>query len=231
MNNLKELKESIIKYVEQLDEEKVIELSRAAIDEGIEPLALLEIINEGMNRVGKLYEQKDYFIADLIVAGLIFREVLTLDKMKAHFQNDCKKRMGKVVLGTVKGDIHDIGKDIFKGMLETNGFEVIDLGVDTPKEVFIESVEKEKPDIVGLSGALTYTIESMREVVNGFIEVGLRNQVKIIIGANHINEDICKYIGADGFANDASIGTKVCLGWMKRINKQGEANDEKSGIC
>ncbi len=231
MNNLKELKESIIQYVEQLDEEKVIELSRAAIDEGMEPLALLEIINEGMNRVGKLYEQKDYFIADLIVAGLIFREVLTLDKMKAHFQNDCKKRMGKVVLGTVKGDIHDIGKDIFKGMLETNGFEVIDLGVDTPKEVFIESVEKEKPDIVGLSGALTYTIESMREVVNGFIEVGLRNQVKIIIGANHINEDICKYIGADGFANDASIGTKVCLGWMKRINKQGEANDEKSGIC
>lgn len=230
MNNLKELKESIIKYVEQLDEEKVIELSRAAIDEGMEPLALLEIINEGMNRVGKLYEQKDYFIADLIVAGLIFREVLALDKMKAHFQNDCKKRMGKVVLGTVKGDIHDIGKDIFKGMLETNGFEVIDLGVDTPKEVFIEQVEKEKPDIVGLSGALTYTIESMKEVVNGFIEAGLRDQVKIIIGANHINEDICKYIGADDFANDASIGTKVCLGWMKRINKQGEANNEKSGL-
>ena len=226
-----ELKESIIKQIEQLDEDKVVSLAAEALDAGLEPLELLEVINAGMSRVGKLYEKKDYFIADLIVAGLIFREVLTLDKMRAHFYQDYKNPVGKVVLGTVQGDIHDIGKDIFKGMLEANGFEVIDLGVDIPKEVFVENIQKKKPDIVGLSGPLTYTIETMKEVVEAFVKAGLRNQVKIIIGANHMTTDICKYIGADDFANDAAIGTKVCLEWMKSINKQGELNDEKSRIC
>lgn len=226
MEKIEELKKLIIRYVEQLDEEKVIELALQALDAGIEPLTLMEVINDGMNRVGKLYEKKDYYIADLIMAGIIFREVLELDKMKTHFYVDSSKKIGKVLLGTVQGDIHDIGKDILKSMLQAKGFEVIDLGVDVPKEEFIRAALENEPDIIGLSGALTYTIESMKDVVTAIDKAGIRSQVKIIIGANHITMDICKYIGADDFANDASVGTKVCLEWMKAKNKQGVKEDE-----
>ncbi|WP_041720625.1 cobalamin B12-binding domain-containing protein [Alkaliphilus metalliredigens] len=215
MNNLTGLKEQIIKYVEDLDEDKVIELAKKALKEGMQPLDLLEIINEGMNSVGKLYEQKDYYIADLIMAGLIFKEVLKLDKMVAHFQHDRNQKAGKVLLGTVQGDIHDIGKDIFKGMLETNGFKVIDLGVDVSKDLFVEKAIENQPDIIGLSGALTPTIESMKDVVDALHEAGIRKQFKIILGANHMTSEICTYIGADGFANDASVGVKICHQWMQ----------------
>lgn len=226
MNKLKELKELLVKHVEELNEEKVMELAVKALDEGIEPFLLLEIINEGMNRVGKLYEQKDYYIADLIMAGIIFRDVLGLDKMAEHFKSDYNKKIGKVILGTVQGDIHDIGKDIFKGMLVANAFEVIDLGVDVPKEVFLQKVIENKPDIVGLSGVLTYTVDSMKRVVDTFQEAGIRDKVKIIAGASHITPETCKYIGADAFANDATVGNRICLQWMKKKNEQGEVNNE-----
>ena len=132
MKDLGKLAETIIELVEQLDEEKVIKAAGEALNAGIDPLTLLQLVNEGMNRVGSLYESKDYFIADLIMAGIIFKEILKLDKMAAHFNSTSNRNRGKVVLGTVEGDIHDIGKDIFRGMLEANGFEVIDLGVDVP---------------------------------------------------------------------------------------------------
>lgn len=117
-------------------------------------------------------------------------------------------------MGTVKGDIHDIGKDIFRGMLEANGFEVIDLGVDVPKEVFVKKVDEYKPDILGLSGVLTYTVETMKEVVAAFEEAGLRDRVKIIVGGHHLTREACRYIGADDFAGDASVGVKICQAWM-----------------
>ena len=215
MDNLLKLKESIIEYVEQLDQEKTLELAAEALDAGMKPLDLLQIINEGMNRVGKLYENKDYYIADLIMAGLIFKEVLELDKLKEHFLSTHRRIVGKVVLGTVQGDIHDIGKEIFKGMLEVNGFDVIDLGVDVPKELFVKKIIDHKPDIVGLSGVLTNTVDSMKDVVDDLVKVGIRDQVRVIIGANHITKDACSYIGADGFSNDASEGIKICLEWMK----------------
>lgn len=230
MDKLNELKELIIKHVEELEEDKVLEKSSEALNAGLDPLSLMEIINEGMNRVGKLYEKKDYYIADLIMAGIIFKEVLELDKMKAYFQGSPNAKKGKIILGTVEGDIHDIGKNIFKSMLEAKGFKVIDLGVDVPKEAFVEVAMENKPCIIGLSGALTNTIDSMKEVVDAITKAGLREEIKIIIGANHITTDICKYIGADGFANDASIGTKICLEWMKDNNKQGVVEDEKSSV-
>ncbi|KAA8662563.1 cobalamin-binding protein [Clostridium sp. HV4-5-A1G] len=222
MHNLSELKKLIIKYVEQLDEEKVINLADEALDKGMDPITLLETVNIGMEKVGKLYENKDYYIADLILSGLIFRNILELDKMKKYFLQNKDKGLGKVVLGTVKGDIHDIGKDIFKGMLEANGFEVIDLGVDVPKEEFVKAVKENKPDIVAMSAALTNTIETMRDVVKAFLKAGIRDKVKVIAGANHMNADISKYIGADDFSNEASTGTKICLKWMKE--KQMRSN-------
>ena len=219
MDNLAQLKELIIKSVEQLDEENVIKLANKALDEGIEPLDLLGLINEGMKKVGKLYEEKHYYIADLIMSGIIFREVLELERMGSHFRNCEDVYVGKVLLGTVKGDIHDIGKDIFKGMLEVNGFKVIDIGVDAEAELFVKEAIENKPDILAMSGPLTNTIDSMKDVVDAFNEANIRDKVKIIIGSSHINKDTCKYIGADSYANDASVGTDICLKWMNNTNK------------
>lgn len=204
----------LIKYVEQLDEEKVLELAGQLLNDGLDPLYLLDLVNEGMNRVGRLYESKEYYIADLIMAGLIFKQVLELDQMTAHFHARHSNKKGKVVLGTVKGDIHDIGKDIFRGMLEANGFEVIDLGVDVSKELFVKKIDEYKPDILGLSGVLTNTVETMKEVVSAFEEARLNDKFKIIVGGNHITEEVAIYIGADSFANDASVGVKICQEWV-----------------
>lgn len=226
MKDFGEIKDRLIKHVERLEEEKVLEAANEALNAGMDPLQLLELLNEGMNRVGGLYEQKDYYIADLIMAGIIFKQVLELDQMIAHFKGRKNNRIGKVVLGTAKGDIHDIGKDIFRGMLEANGFEVIDIGVDAPKELFVKKTEEHQADIVGLSGVLTSTLDEMKEVVDAFKEAGLRDKVRIIVGANHLTEDAFRYIGADGFANDASVGAKLCREWMNGINVQGEAHHE-----
>jgi methanogenic corrinoid protein MtbC1 len=230
MDSLTGLKELIIEYVEQLDEENVIKIANKALDEGIEPLSLLEMINDGMKRVGKLYEQKHYYIADLIMSGIIFKQVLELDKMGNHFRNNESKYIGKVLLGTVKGDIHDIGKDIFKGILQVNGFEVIDIGVDAEVEVFVREAIKHKPHILAMSGPLTNTIDPMRDVVDAFVKAGIRDDVKIIVGSSHINKNTCEYIGADGFANDAYIGTNICLNWINDTNRQGAGDNDNSNI-
>lgn len=221
MRELSKKDELLIRYVEQLDEENLIKLAKEALHEQIDPLFLLDLMNEGMKRVGMLYDCKDYFIADLIMAGLIFRQVLELEEMTEFFHGTYHKKTGKIVLGTVKGDIHDIGKDIFRYMLEAYGFDVIDLGVDVSKETFLKNVEKHNPDILALSGVLTSTVDEMKEVVNSLREANLRDNVKIIIGANHLTQDAFRYIGSDGFATDASLGAKLCKEWMNAANGQG----------
>lgn len=221
MRDLSEINELLVRCVEQLDEENSIRLAKKVLIDGIDPIYLLDLMNEGMKRVGKLYDCKDYYIADLIMSGLIFRQVLELEEMTDFFHGTHDKKTGKVVIGTVHGDIHDIGKDIFKYMLEAYGFEVIDLGVDVEREIFVINVEKHNPDIVALSGVLTSTVDEMKSVVTALTEAHLRENVKIIIGANHLTQDAFRFIGADGFATDASVGAKLCWQWMKASNGQG----------
>lgn len=221
MRDLSEMKELLVRNVEQLDEENSIKLAKEALNEGIDPIYLLDLMNEGMKRVGNLYDCKDYYIADLIMSGLIFRQVLELEEMTDFFHGTYDKKTGKIVIGTVKGDIHDIGKDIFKYMIEAYGFDVIDLGVDVSREIFVKNVEKHNPDIVALSGVLTSTVDEMKEVVNSLREAHIRDKVKIIIGANHLTQDAFRFIGADSFATDASVGAKLCKEWMRAGNGQG----------
>lgn len=221
MRDLNGINEMLVRCVEQLDEENSIKLAKESLHQGIDPIYLLDLMNEGMKRVGKLYDCRDYYIADLIMSGLIFRQVLELEEMTDFFHGSHDKKTGKIVIGTVKGDIHDIGKDIFKYMLEAYGFEVIDLGVDVSREIFVKSVEKHNPDIVALSGVLTSTVDEMKEVVTSLIEAQLRDKVKIIIGANHLTQDAFRFIGADSYATDASVGAKLCWEWMKASDGQG----------
>jgi len=225
MKNLGKKERALIKHVEQLDEADTLKITAELLDAGMEPLYLLDLINEGMKRVGQRYESKEYFIADLIMAGLIFKQVLELEQMLAHFNVRHSNKIGKVLLGTVKGDIHDIGKDIFRGMMEANGFEVIDVGVDVPKELFIKKFKEYKPDILGLSGVLTNTVETMKEIVDAFVGAEIRSEIKIIAGGNHLTEKVCEFIGADSFANDAPAGVKVCRAWMSCAERRVTGDD------
>ncbi|MCR4431046.1 MAG: cobalamin-dependent protein [Tepidanaerobacteraceae bacterium] len=217
MRNLITLEDMIIKSVEDLDEDRVLKLATRALNSGMEPLVLLDLVKEGVKRVGILYENQKYFIADLIMAGIIFKEVMELERVKQQFHFDDNKKMGKMIIGTVRGDLHDIGKDIFRGMMEANGFETIDLGVDVTKEEFLKGTIEHKPDIVGLSGVLTSTIEAMKEIVDAFVAAGIRRDVKIILGGNHLTKESCDYIGADCFTNDASLGVKLCKKMLGKI--------------
>ena len=217
------MEKDIIKAVEELDEDKVMELVHKALDEGAEPLYLLDLIKKGMDWVGKLYEDKEYFIADLIMAGLIFKEVLELEEMAAQFHCDSRPRLGTLIIGTVKGDLHDIGKDIFRGMMEASGFRVVDLGVDVPKETFVKKAKEFEPDIIGLSGVLNFTIDTMKDTVDALAEANLRDKVKVIIGGNHLTKDACEYVGADYYTSDASIGMRVCREWLQSNKKRGES--------
>lgn len=211
----------IVKAVEDLDEDRVMELVHEALGQGMEPLHLLDLLKQGMDRVGRLYEDKEYFIADLIMAGLIFKEVLELDQISSQFHCDSRPRLGTLMIGTVKGDLHDIGKDIFRGMMEATGFKVIDLGVDVPREVFVKKAQEVKPDIIGLSGVLNFTIGTMKETVEALEASGLRDNMMVIVGGNHITQEAFEYIGADFYTNDASVGTKKCMEWLRGKNKRG----------
>ncbi|NLL57613.1 MAG: cobalamin-binding protein, partial [Firmicutes bacterium] len=123
--------------------------------------------------------------------------------------------IGRILLGTVAGDLHDIGKNIFRSMSEAAGFDVHDLGIDVPAETFVEKVIELKPDIVGLSGVLTLALESMKVTVDSLKEAGVRENVKVIIGGNPVSKEACQQIGADAFTTNAAEGVKICRGWVE----------------
>lgn len=174
---------------------------------------LLTAAQEGMAIVGDRFERGDYFVGDLIYAGEIFADVI--DMIKPIISEESKElNRGKIVLGTVKGDLHDIGKNIFKIMAEAEGFEVHDIGIDQPVEAFIQAVKDRKPDIVGLSGVLTLALEAMRMTVDGLKEANLRDDIKIIIGGNPVSKDANDQIGSDAFTTNAAQGLNICKEWM-----------------
>jgi len=174
-----------------------------------DPLKILEFCRKGLEIVGKRFEEAVYFIPDLVMAGEILREITEIVKPKME-KTVQVKRLGKVLIGTVEGDIHDIGKNIVTLMLDINGFEVHDLGVDVPAQKFVEKIEEVKPEIVGLSGLLTLAIDSMKKTIETIDDAGLRNRVKIIIGGNIVDERVKEYVGADAYANDAIEAVSIC---------------------
>ena len=167
---------------------------------------------QGMRIVGNKYSDGDYFVGDLIFAG----ELLTgcIDRLRPLLEGKTGIKRGTIVLGTVEGDIHDIGKNIFKNMSEAAGFEVVDIGVDQPPEAFVEAVLQKKPEIVGFSGVLTLSVDSMKRTVEALKANGLRGGVKIAIGGNAVNHDVCQYIGADAWSNNAAESVKLCGEWV-----------------
>ncbi len=214
------MEEQLLKAVSELDEKRVLQLVKQGLQSGKSPLYLKDLMEAGMKTVGEIYEQGGYFIGDLIMAGVIFKEVLKIEGMTPPKKNSSKSR-GKVVIGTVEGDLHDIGKDIFICMLEASGFKVYDLGCDVPEERFIEKVKEIQPEIVGMSGILTPSLAVMKKIVEALEAEGLRRQVKVIIGGHAVSREASRTIGADHFTKSASEGVAQCEQWH---------NERMSGI-
>lgn len=203
--NYDEIKEAM----QELDEEALLELVEKTVAEGGVQDAL-KACQAGMEEVGKRFEEGEYFVGDLIFAGEIM--VGAMDIMKPALAGGSSSQYGKMVLCTVKDDLHDIGKNIVKAMLEAGGFEVIDLGIDVPAEKIIETVKAENIKIVGLSGVLTLALDSMKNIIQEIRAAGL-DDVKIIVGGCPVTEEVCKTVGADDWAYSPQKTVSVCQSW------------------
>lgn len=200
-----------------LEEEKILKLVQAQLDGGDDPIAILGSCQEGMKLVGKRFETGEYFISDLMMAGEIFKEVRA--QLGSSIKTDGAGSRGKVVFGTVKGDIHDIGKDLVVGLLRSSAYNVIDLGVDVPSQKFVEAVKETGATVVGLSGLITIAFDSMKETIEAFDAAGLRPGVRVMIGGGPISEAVKRYTGADAWGTDAYVAVTLCNEWIKEVEK------------
>jgi len=192
----------LVYALSELKEGEALEIVRKRLDAGEDPLLILDDARRAMGIVGKRFEEGTYFIPDLIYSGEILQGISEMVKPRMT-KEAAGRKAGKVVLGTVKGDIHDIGKNIVAFMLDLNGFEVYDIGIDVPPEKFVEKIRETNAPVVALSGFLTLAFDAMKATVEAIEKAGLRDKVKIIIGGGNMNEDIRKYAGADAYGVDA----------------------------
>ena len=185
------MSEEYVNLLADLEEEKVIELTKKRIEAGEDPMAILEDTRKGMGIVGKRFGDGEYFLPELVFSGELLNSVTEI--VKPHLtggEGTKQKKHGKVVIGTVAGDIHDIGLNIVEFMLDVNGFEVTNLGVDVPVQKFVDAVKEIKPPVLGLSGFLTPAFDAMKETVEALEAAGLRKDLKIMIGGGQMSEKV-----------------------------------------
>jgi methanogenic corrinoid protein MtbC1 len=196
-----------------LEEEKALKLIQERLESGEDPLVIIADCRDGMADVGKRYEAQEYYVSDLIMAGEIFKQAMAL--IGKNFQTDSGPKRGTVVVGTVMGDIHDIGKDIVVSLLQAGNFKVVDLGVDVPPTKFVEAVKESGAKVVGLSGLLTIGIDAMKTTVDALDAAGLRPDVKVMIGGGSLTEQVRELVGADALGANAQAAVDLCNKWMK----------------
>ncbi|MEM3564305.1 MAG: corrinoid protein [Candidatus Jordarchaeaceae archaeon] len=207
---LERLKESVV----NLDIEGVKKACQDALAQGIPPIrAITEGMAKGMDIVGQKYEAKEYFLAELVMSGEVMKEGMKI--LSPHLKDSDVKKLAKAVVGTVKGDLHDIGKNIFATLLMAAGFEVVDLGVNVFPEQFVEAVRSHKPRILGISALLTVTMQELGNVIKELEKANLRSKVKVIVGGAPLTEEYAKKIGADAYAPDAVAGVNICKKWVE----------------
>jgi methanogenic corrinoid protein MtbC1 len=218
--NLPDIHNQLMNLMADLDENAVLDLVQRRIDQGDDPLQLIEDCNEGMRLVGQRYEQGKYYISGLIMSGEIFREVVEMVQPQLEQRADSKSS-GRILVGTVSGDIHDIGKNIVGMLLSCHGFFVVDLGIDVPPMEFARKTVEIRPDIVGLSGLITASFGMMKDTVSVLRAEAETNHLKfpIMIGGGLVDEQVCRYVGADYWVTDAMSGVRLC----QRLMKQGQA--------
>ena len=207
--------EIIKNAMRELDEEALLSaMNEVAAGNGDAQLAL-EACQAGMEGVGELFEEGEYFVGDLIFAGEILSDAL--ETIKPLLCGDAAQSYGKILLCTVKDDLHDIGKNIVKSLLESGGFEVLDLGVDAEPKTILETAQKENIRIIAMSGVLTLSLQAMKDTVDAFVAAGIRDKVRIIVGGAPVNENSGKATGADAWTQSPQKAVSICQAWAKEL--------------
>jgi methanogenic corrinoid protein MtbC1 len=206
------MSEQLKQALSNLEEEAVLKLVQQQLGAGDNPLTIMADLRDGMAQVGKRYETQEYYVSDLIMAGEVFKQAMAL--VGAQFKTEGGPQRGTVVVGTVKGDIHDIGKDIVVSLLQAGNYNVVNLGVDVPTGKFVEAVKESGASVVALSGLLTISFDAMKDTVDALAAAGLRSKVKVMIGGGPVTEQVRAYVGADALGADAQAAVTLCDGWL-----------------
>ncbi len=207
------MSKKLVNAIADMREEEALKLVKEMVEGGSDPMAILDSAREAMALVGQRYKEGAYFLPELMLAGEMLSQITDLIRPELAKLPEIE-RHGKVVIGTVEGDIHDIGKNIVTFMLDVNGFDVLDLGVDVSAQKFVAAIRDFQPQVVGLSGFLTLAFDVMKETVEAIETAGLRDGLKIMIGGGQVNEEIRKYAGADAYGKDAMAGVSLAQKWV-----------------
>jgi len=212
MSQFQSLTESLV----ELEEQQSLDQVQALLAGGARAKDLLEALSEGMNIVGERYGCQEYFLADLVFAAEIFKQAMEILEPAIEAESGAEREvLGRIVVGTVEGDLHDIGKNIFVALARNAGFAVTDLGINVTPAAFVDNVKRACADIVGLSGILTMSVGSMTKTVEALTEAGLRDQVKVIIGGLPVDGRWKEAVGCDAYTDDAYEGLKMCKAFME----------------
>jgi 5-methyltetrahydrofolate--homocysteine methyltransferase len=203
--------EQLVEAIAEMREDEAVGLARSLLEGGADPMGVLDLCRKAMDIVGKRFEEGEYFLPELVLAGEMLDVIGGIAKpLIQSREGGGAAKHGRVLIGTVFGDLHDIGKNIVTFMLDINGFEVRDLGIDVPTDKFIEEIREFKPQVVGLSGFLTLAFDAMKETVAAIEAEGLRKDLKIIIGGGQVDDVVKDYTGADAYGANAVEAVALC---------------------
>ena len=216
MAEMNDQEKQLVTWLSDMYEDDAFALAKKMLlEEGANPIRVLELCRNAMDIVGKRFEKGEYFLPELVLAGEMLENIGTIAKpLIKQGPGGEPKKLAKILIGTVHGDLHDIGKNIVSFMLDINGFEVKDIGIDVPVKTFIDEISQFQPDVVGLSGFLTLAFDSMKETITAIQEAGLRDKFKIMIGGGQVDETVRNYTGADAFGTNAIDAVSLCKNWM-----------------
>src|SRR5450830_1688885 len=216
MSDMTEQEQQLVEWLADMNEDDALALSNKMLfEDGVDPLRVLELCRAAMDIVGKRFEEGEYFLPELVLAGEMLDTIGKVAKpLIKTAPGEETKKLGKVLIGTVHGDLHDIGKNIVTFMLDINGFEVKDIDIDVPVAKFVDEIREFKPSVVGLSGFLTLAFDSMKETVQAIEAAGLRRDLKIMIGGGQVDEAVRTYTGADAYGSNAVAAVTLCRNWM-----------------
>ena len=211
-----ETTQALTEAIVEIQEDKALTLTRELLDGGTDPLAIFRAYQSALQEIGSRFEKEIYFIPELLMSGEMMKNAMEIIKpFLKEGEGEKSNKIGKILIATVSGDIHDIGKNIVTMIMDLNGFDVLDLGVDVSSDKIVEEAKAFDPDIIGLSGLLTLAFDPMKEVVKKLTEAGLRDRIRVIIGGAQMDDNICKFTGADAWVTDAVTGMNVCKEWVK----------------
>lgn len=210
--NQKRISESLVAAIANLDEEQALRLVRERLNAGEDPVRILEDARKAMETIGKRFEESEYYIADVIYSEEILSQVVTRSRA---FRDAEVRRLGKCVIGNVASSRHDINKNIVAYMLDVNGFEIYDLGIDVPPHMFVHMIQETGAEIVALSGFLSPCFVAMRQTVEAIVDAELRESVRIMICGPQIDEHVRQFVGADGWCNDAMSAVRLAREWTR----------------